>query len=439
MIGAVLRRLTDREQRILAKLRDGLAATEDVARDAAWLTDQGVDPKAAVRMLHRRLVSQSARIPVARLRAELAALLSVTPEDAYWMAQYGQSPVHAAETLRRLLVLRTVTMARWRNRAVKAGSGVAALMMMASLLASMSIIAGTSDTALPLTIATGQTFPNATNTGVPSGTTLTDYTGPCVITTANLVLDSKTITCPDGLGIQAHNVTITKSKINGLVRLDEDSPAFADWTLTLTDTEIDAGIIQQAALCCGDVTATRVNLHGGQTAAQCEEQSDHCVITDSYLHGQALPDDQPWHLGGFLSDGTLGTTHCDAGWCIQLIHNYIVCDHAVNSVDEGCSGDVNLIPNFAASSGVLIQNNFLGANNDSSFCTFGGEKSTSPTPHGDHISYLNNVFQKSNTQPSGTTHQCARFGPVTGFSVSGVGNVFTGNVYDDGTAVLPTL
>ena len=28
-----------------------------------------------------------------------------------------------------------------------------------------------------------------------------------------------------------------------------------------------------------------------------------CLVQDSYLHGQYLPPDEPWHLGGFLSDG----------------------------------------------------------------------------------------------------------------------------------------
>lgn len=41
----------------------------------------------------------------------------------------------------------------------------------------------------------GGCFPGPSNTGVPAGTTLSDYTGPCTITTADTVIDSKTVTC----------------------------------------------------------------------------------------------------------------------------------------------------------------------------------------------------------------------------------------------------
>src|SRR5256885_9531617 len=37
------------------------------------------------------------------------------------------------------------------------------------------------------------TYPNAFNTGVPVGITLTPYTGPCTITSANTVIDSKLV------------------------------------------------------------------------------------------------------------------------------------------------------------------------------------------------------------------------------------------------------
>jgi hypothetical protein len=53
--------------------------------------------------------------------------------------------------------------------------------------------------------------PDATNTGVPAGTTLTNYTGPATISTAGTVIDSKIIT--NQLTINANNVTIKNSKL----------------------------------------------------------------------------------------------------------------------------------------------------------------------------------------------------------------------------------
>ena len=136
-----------------------------------------------------------------------------------------------------------------------------------------------------------------------------------------------------------------------------------------------------------------------------------------------MPDDQPWHLGGFQSNG---------GTNIVITHNNIVCDHAQNSLGEGCTGDLNLIPDFAVVSNVTVDHNYFGANIDASYCTYGGEKSTSPYPHADHVVYTNNVFQR------GTNQMCGAFGPVTGFDVNGAGNQWTNNTWeDDSTAVPP--
>src|SRR5262249_34971708 len=151
----------------------------------------------------------------------------------------------------------------------------------------------------------------------------------------------------------------------------------------------------------------RSNIHGGETAVHCSENAVTCTVLDSWLHGQYLPPDQPWHLGGFQSNG---------GTNIVIRHNYIVCDHAVNAVDGGCTGDLNLIPDFAAVSHATIDSNYFGANLDGSYCTYGGEKSTSPYPHADHVVYTNNVFQR------GTNRMCGSYGPVTSFNVGGVGN-----------------
>ncbi len=266
----------------------------------------------------------------------------------------------------------------------------------------------------------GGCFPGPTTTGVPAGTALTNYTGPCDITTANTVIDSKTVNC--GLGIKAANVMIKNSKVLGGVWLDTDIAGSSAWSMTIQDSEVDVGAQQLASVLAGNMTVLRSNIHGGETAVQCEEKSVSCVVQDSYLHGQFLPPDQPWHLGGFLSDG--GGNH-------RLTHNYVVCDHPQNALGEGCSGDINLIPNFATASGIVIENNLLGANVDSAYCTYGGEKSTSPYPHGDHITYRNNIFQR------GTNGLCAAYGPVTDFNVNGTGNVWTNNKWTDGTAVDP--
>ena len=157
-------------------------------------------------------------------------------------------------------------------------------------------------------------WPDASNTGVPAGTTLSAYTGPCTITTANTVIDSKTVNCPD-LNIQAGGVSIVKSKVNGHVWSAADTnPA---WTVSVTDSEVDGGLVQLPAVGTGNLTVLRSNIHGGETAVQCDDGSV-CTVQDSWLHGQAIPPGADWHLGGFLSDG--------GDHDIRLIHNRVVCD-----------------------------------------------------------------------------------------------------------------
>jgi hypothetical protein len=266
-------------------------------------------------------------------------------------------------------------------------------------------------------------WPDATNTGVPAGTTLADYSAPCTITTAGTVIDSKNVTC-DTLVVQAANVSITKSKTHA-IWVDNDASAGRGWSVTVTDSEVDAGQVQRSGVSDGSLTLLRDNIHGGQNAVQCDEKSTVCDVRESWLHGQYIPDNQPWHLGGFLSDG-------NAAGPIALVHNSVVCDHAVNSVGEGCTADISFIPNFSKTSGVTVQNNLLGANIGSSYCTYGGEKSTSPFPHADHVVYTGNVFAR------GTNRMCGAYGPVTDFNVNATGNVWTNNTWqDDGTPVPP--
>ena len=118
---------------------------------------------------------------------------------------------------------------------------------------------------------TGTCWPGPHNTGVPAATTLTAYAGPCTIQTPNTVIDGKSVSC--GLSIQAANVTIRNSRVNGIVALDTDRPASGAWSLTIADSEVDGGPKQLAAVSSGNLTVLRSNIHGGQTAVQCEENS----------------------------------------------------------------------------------------------------------------------------------------------------------------------
>jgi hypothetical protein len=90
-------------------------------------------------------------------------------------------------------------------------------------------------------------WPSASNTGVPAGTSLTAYDGPCQITEDNTVIDSKTVNCgTDGLSVRAANLVIRNSKVNGVIRLDTDRAGAKGWSMTVRFSEVDAGVVPLA-------------------------------------------------------------------------------------------------------------------------------------------------------------------------------------------------
>lgn len=271
-------------------------------------------------------------------------------------------------------------------------------------------------------------WPGAGNTGVPAGTVLSAYTGSCTITAAGTVIDAKTLNCP-ALVVQAANVTIRNSKVNGRILVDTDTNR--SWSLTLTDTEVNAdGIGGVPAITNGNVIGIRLNIHGGHNGLQCEEHSAHCALRDSWIHGQTLVGGD--HLGGVADFGhVVPCDGVDVGGvraCVEMTHNVIACDSAPNSQGGGCTGGLNMLTQWGPLHGALVEGNLFVANVGASYCTYGGYSGGQVS---DHIVYRSNVFQR------GTNGQCGAYGPVTNFDVKGAGNVWSGNVWDDGGTVQP--
>lgn len=267
----------------------------------------------------------------------------------------------------------------------------------------------------------GRSFPDASSTGVPAGTKLTDYAGPCTITAGGTVIDAKTVRCT--LVILAADVVISRSMVLGQVVLDTDRQGSSNWSATLTDTEIDAGLVQEAAVGSGNMNVLRADIRGGATSVRCGELAKHCSVRDSWLHGQRIPPGTDWHLGGFLSNG---------GSNVELVHNTVLCEPAPTSVGGGCTGDINLFGDFAPVSRVNVIGNLLGANVGNSFCTYGGDAASKKFPASDNVVYRDNVFER------GANGKCGSYGPVSSFNRQRPGNVWENNVWDDGAAVEPS-
>jgi len=264
-------------------------------------------------------------------------------------------------------------------------------------------------------------FPGSNNTGIPVGKRLPSRDRGIVIYANGATMEN--IEVNGEVDIRAGGATIDKSKVNGFVYLDTDDPSASGWDITVRDSEINAGTSQRAAISLGKFTILRTNIHGGQTGGLCGQD---CTVSDSWFHDQYLQAGTSWHLGGFLSNG---------GHDITLTHNTVSCNIPNNGTGGGCSGDINLYGDFSPIQDITLDGNLLTENQDAGFCLSAGYNNSKPFgPNAANVVVINNIFEK------GVSGQCAAFGAVTDFTISGTpapGNVWTNNKYDDGTVVNP--
>lgn len=268
----------------------------------------------------------------------------------------------------------------------------------------------------------GGCFPGPGNTGIPAGTTLTPYTGPCTITTANTVIDSKTITCSSVI-IRAANVTIKNSKINSGNIFTESG------SLMFIDNEVNFGnILNDEGLRGSNYTVLRSNLYGGKRQFWC---INNCTLQDSYLHDQ-------------LTDPT-GVTHESAARVEQyttLRHNSLLCNAPEIPPDAGCSANQTGYPDFAPIHHNTMERNLYMATTGG-YCSYGGASSGKPyTNHADNATYvrlIENVFQRGTAPNDKTTipttdtrrFTCGRYGVLSDFSGK-TGTEYRGNMWDNG-------
>jgi len=258
----------------------------------------------------------------------------------------------------------------------------------------------------------GGCWPYAGNTGVPAGTTLTNYTGPTTITTPNTIINAKTVN--DDLVIQTTGVQILNSRVNGHIDVDG-----ANRSVTIEDSEINAGNVSQPAVGYGNLTIRRTNLTGGQHSVLC---GDNCVMEDNYMHAQYNAPGGSYHNNAFISNGGSGAT---------LTHNTFFCEPENNGSGGGCTADVSFFGDFAVISDITVNNNLFVATPSGAYCGSFGHNPAKPFgSNPSNVVVTNNIFQR------GPNNQCGTSAPVTSF-LSANGNVWTNNKWDDGATVPP--
>lgn len=294
----------------------------------------------------------------------------------------------------------------------------------------------------------GGCWPGPQTVGIPAGTSLTDYTGSCTITTPDVVIDAKTFNCR--VFIEAANVQITRSKINGGVMIDVDTWPNA-YSFSVRDSEIDVlsdsvSIYSiQAGIGKSNFVGERNYIHGGIRGAWCEYN---CTVRDTYICCQANDDrgsltctdpDGGQHHCIHESGIRMGSGPAGSGQVIE--HNVIACD-ALNWPDPvaggtdsaGCSATLTGYGDFAP-----IQNNTVNRNlfmpTEGGTCAYGGATVGSPVKQygGDsnHIVFTDNVFVSRPDVP-----RCGWYFTSADYDAARPGNVWTGNQRWTGSALV---
>lgn len=261
-------------------------------------------------------------------------------------------------------------------------------------------------------------FPDAACTGVPTGVTLGAYTGPCTITANNTTIDGKTINC--ALSIQATNVTIKNSRINGSVATPNGSLAYS---FAITDSEIiapQATGIEVTGLGEANFTALRVEVTGGNRSVYCRKN---CTVQDSWLHGQNIADSPRIHASA-IRQSQGGT----------ILHNRIHCSVDDTSSGGGCSANLTGYGDFEPVQDNTIEKNLFVATPGGA-CAYGGSSGDDGSKPYGHLAQ--NIIFKDNIFERGVSNNCGWYFPITDFDDTRPGNQWINNKWADGTVLPP--
>ena len=215
-------------------------------------------------------------------------------------------------------------------------------------------------------------MPNATNTGVPAGTSLSVYTGPMTITKAGTVIDGAIIN--GTLTIAAADVTIKNSVIQNYGFWGIDASAgvaignvtVQNCTLTaLSTSDTDSAIV-------GSGTFIGNNISNSENGIRLQDGAS--VVKDNYIHD--------------LNDN-FGDPHYD-GIALQGGQNNVLIEH--NTVSGRDTSDIFIKNDFGPISNITVRNNLL----------YGDPKHGDPAsdiyvygPNTTNVTITNNYMEKS--------------------------------------------
>ena len=308
-----------------------------------------------------------------------------------------------------------------RNRRIGASAlGVAALATVVGLLAAVGVFNGnaaglTNCAAKPSTC----NYPDATNTGVPAGTTLKSVpsqvssgpgwsynaaTNAVIVNVNGTVLSGLYI--PSNLTIKASNVTVKNVQV-------VTGGTFGISLTHTTGVTIENSTISGQNATTGRVDSAIKDVYGDSTGMVIKDnnishfrtamQLSNGLVDGNYIH-------DPGYIAGDHTNGVVST----GGTKTLVIQNNTI----FNSIGQTDAVTVNAAKSGMPVANATIQNNLIAGGG---YAIYGGTGLGNTTSN---IVIKNNRFGQLYFPKSG------QFGPVAYFASAGKGNVWSGNIWD---------
>lgn len=241
--------------------------------------------------------------------------------------------------------------------------------------------------------------PDATNTGVPSGTSLTAYTGSMTITAAGTVIDGKIIT--GSLVINANNVTIKNSRIHatGYYGVTSDGPT--NTKIINSELYAQSGDTQYVGLNASNTFFCGNYVHGFENGITIGANN---IIQANFIEKLGSPEASPHYDGIEVYSGNNSQI-----WG----NNILMTDKNGNWLSD--TGAINVTATWSNISGVVIHGNWMG----------GGGNTLNLDEQGGYK--LSNLTVTNNRWYGSAPKGYAFWGPIRAQNLI---TTFTGNVWD---------
>jgi hypothetical protein len=205
-------------------------------------------------------------------------------------------------------------------------------------------------------------WPDATNTGVPSGTSLTVVNGNLDITTAGTVVENKDVRgC---IHVTAPDVIIRKSKVScaDFYVIDNEST-----NLLIEDVTVDCQNLHHTGIVWSNYTARRVNVSACENGLWAE---NNVVIEDSYVH-DIIPYDP------VTDPHTDGIQIPSNSTNITIRHNRIYGQYSSANSFGNSAIFIGTGPSNSMTSNITVTNNLLAGGGYTLYCNQGGRGTNS--------------------------------------------------------------